>query len=291
MRKKKLLILGSTGMLGSSRYWFDERFLIQKHARTEREDIDFIADLECIDEVSSMINKASPDVIVNLAALTNVDACENAGIAYKANVLTAKNIADSVARFPGVKPFVVHLSTDHIYDGISASSESDLKIVNMYAFSKFSSELAFRNIDHTILRVNFFCKSQSQKKSFTDWLYQALAENSKITLFNDVHFNPLTDITLIKNLLNVCEKQVGGVFNLGASTSLSKASFAQLFASELGLSFNNPRICSMAESGFQCVERPKNMHMNVDLFERTFRVRLPALEDEIQMITKEYINE
>ena len=38
--------------------------------------------------------------------------------------------------------YLLHISTDHIYDGTGAAAEENIKLTNYYAFSKFAGELA-----------------------------------------------------------------------------------------------------------------------------------------------------
>ena len=55
-----------------------------------------------------------------------------------------------------------------------------------------------------VFRTNFFGKSISKNKSFTDWIFRSFKMKKKIYLFNDVYFNPLR----IETIVNVISKIV-----------------------------------------------------------------------------------
>lgn len=65
--------------------------------------------------VKSVISKIRPDVVVNAAAYTNVDACEtNEKKAFEVNAFGAKNLAIAAEEI-GAK--LVHISSDYVFSG------------------------------------------------------------------------------------------------------------------------------------------------------------------------------
>ena len=110
------------------------------------------------------------------------------------------------------------------YLGIE-SNEENIKIVNYYAFSKYSGELAASLVPSTIIRTNFFGKSLcSGRDSFSDWAYKSLLKGDDISVFDDVLFNPLSFGTLIQFIQLILSKPVVGTFNLGSKKDLQKGS-------------------------------------------------------------------
>lgn len=287
MKKEKVLLLGSTGMLGSQNYWNDYNYFeIIRHGRRNIESVDYVADLESLEETTMMLREVGPDVVINLSALANVDQCEELNAAFRANILTAYNLSRAI-QFSVKKPFLVHLSTDHVYDSPGFSSEDKICLVNQYASSKLAGELSFQFVEHCILRTNFFCKSTVTKPSITDWLYDALINKSKVNLFNDILFNPISSKNLIKNIFIVIASRQLGTFNLGSSSGMSKADFAFRFASSLGLSFNSPNIISVDEMIKVGAKRPKDMRMDTSKFEVGLGLKLQTLDSEIKEFVKE----
>ena len=99
-----------------------------------------------------------PDAILNLAALTNVDACESdPGRAYRANTLGPQSLA-LAARAAGA--VVLHVSTDYVFDGEKGAPYDELDAPNplsVYARSKLAGEELVRRLlpEHFIVRTGF----------------------------------------------------------------------------------------------------------------------------------------
>lgn len=107
---KKIFVTGCNGQLG--------RAINQVYAGDDVELINTdVAELDItkIDEVLACIEKHKPDVIINCAAHTNVNACESQwDLAYKINAIGPRNLSIAASR-TGAK--IIHVSTDYVFDG------------------------------------------------------------------------------------------------------------------------------------------------------------------------------
>jgi dTDP-4-dehydrorhamnose reductase len=105
----KILISGCDGQLGS-----DCGQVLRKDHEVVGVDLKDmnIADAAIVKEV---ICRVTPDIVVNCAAYTNVDACEkDRSLAWKVNVEGPKNLASTVEKYGGR---LIHISTDYVFDG------------------------------------------------------------------------------------------------------------------------------------------------------------------------------
>jgi dTDP-4-dehydrorhamnose reductase len=286
-----LLILGSNGLLGSSvspivSSASDSVFL---HSRLGDDGIS--GDLNSLNDVNKILSMSHPNIILNFAALADVDSCENTNAAYLSNVKVLENIVNSI-RENAPNCFLINISTDHVYDGSGYSKEEDVFLSNYYSFSKYTGELVVSQIDGCSIRTNFFGKSKvSNKYSFTDWLMKTLSDGDTVKVFKDVYFNPLSMTTLAKNIGKIASVSPSGVFNLGSRNGLSKAEFANIFAEEMCLPTANIETVKIDEVDFIKTRRPKDMRMNVEKIERVLGVDMPLLIDEIKLVAKEYRDE
>jgi dTDP-4-dehydrorhamnose reductase len=147
----KLLILGSNGQLGK------DMMSIASGAGFGLSGIDF-PDVDITDafSIDAIIASEKPDVIVNCAAYTAVDACEtHQHEAYAVNSQGVANIAVA-ARKSGAK--VIHFSTDYVFDGKSIVPYCETDPVNPqseYGKSKLEGERRLADIlpDHIVLRI------------------------------------------------------------------------------------------------------------------------------------------
>jgi dTDP-4-dehydrorhamnose reductase len=229
-----------------------------------------------------------PDVVLNLAALTDVDRCERMPQeAFTANVRSVENLVGSLAAMD--KPaFLVHISTDHVYDGPGHHREDDVTLVNYYAYSKYAGEIAARGISAAVLRTNFFGRSAAPTRaSFSDWIVNALRRGETINVFEDVFFNPLSMPGLGAIVSRVIDRRPAGVFNVGSRGAISKADFAFRVAEVLSLQTRTMQR-SMLRDATTLARRPLNMLMDSSCAESTLGLRMPEIRDEILSLRGQY---
>jgi len=286
MSMKKLLLIGSNGLLGSSLInILRQRYQVITVTKTSPNS-DYNFDMSSKHNSELLFNKVKPDFIVNLAALTNVDLCESdLNLAYLVNTRIAENI--SAYSNLQVNVFVVHLSTDHIYDGEN-SSEKDVVILNNYAMTKYCAEKSFQPENVAILRTNFFGKSLSQSsEGLCNSIYNTANNGGTLSLFNDVYFSPLSISTLCDVILTCLEKKIPGTFNVGSKYGMSKELFLKTFLDTSGVKLFKYQSISIDILKLE-TSRPKDMRMNVSLFENTYSYNLPNLITEIEKVANEF---
>lgn len=282
----RILVTGATGLLGMSLAPLLARrgHTVLRHGFRAGADVQ--ADLRERGATASMLDAAQPDVVINLAALTNVDTCEaDPHAAYQLNTASVENLAHWLRGRAG--KHLLHISTDMLYDGTGPQREDAIAVRNTYAFSKVAAEIAAGAVSSTVLRTNFFGRSLCPgRASFSDWLAGALRARTPITVFEDVLFSPLSINTLCDMIARVAERRPAGVFNLGSREGMSKADFAFALADALGL---DSGAMTRGRSGAALkAYRPKDMRMDSGLFEQTMGLQLPALIDEIHSLRSDY---
>lgn len=113
---KKILITGCNGQLGRAinSVYMDEQVEFINTDVTEGEGI-VALDITNVDAVLKLVRESKPDVIINCAAHTNVDKCEEQwDLAYKINAIGPRNLAIA-AKEIGAK--LIHVSTDYVFAG------------------------------------------------------------------------------------------------------------------------------------------------------------------------------
>ena len=250
---------------------------------------DFPVDLINVNDARALVAEVSPDVVVNLVGLTNVEGCEESlHRAYLINTKTAENIVDAM-RNQKADSYLIHISTDHIYDGAGCHAEENVTITNNYAITKYAAEVAALRVRSAVLRTNFIGKSLLKgRQSLTDWVYQSIKRGDSIEVLMDVFFSPLS-MACVSEMVNlVVQKEPVGVFNLGAREGMSKADLNFAFAEAVGLSNKSMTRINSSEARFLRAYRPKDMRMNSSKFESVLGVKLPTLQEEINRVAREY---
>lgn len=285
----KVLVTGGTGLLGSA---LVPLLQIRGHQVTllgNTQITQINADLTSYEQTAKALDKAMPEVIINLVALTNVNRCEsNPQEAYLLNIKSVQNLCTWMQST--VRPcHLIHISTDQVYDGIGPHTEVEITIRNHYAMSKLAGEFSAGTVNSTILRTNFVGRSlRDGRTSFTDWLYDALRRGISINVFEDILFSPLAIGTLCNCIERSILEQPSGVFNVGSRDGMSKADFAFEFAHAVGLPTNSLVRSRAAEIYALTAPRPKDMRMQCDKFERRMGLKLPSLINEVQYLSKDY---
>ncbi len=275
----KILITGATGMLGSSliKHLLSVEFDIVTHGMKSSADVQ--ADLRDANAAYKILSEVKPDAIVHLVGCTNVDLCEkNQQLAWDLNVRCLRTIAN----MKNDQTRLIHISTDHVYDGPGYNSENRINLKNVYAVTKRASELIAESVGGTILRTNFFGRSLCPtRKSISDWAITVLGNETPVTLFTDVMFSPLSMSTLsncIKMILN--QDHIADTFNVGSRNGMSKRNFVHTIAKRFNLSTKATTDVSVDAVDMK-VRRPNGMMMDSSKFEMIYSVTLPTLEQEI----------
>jgi dTDP-4-dehydrorhamnose reductase len=287
---KKVLILGAYGYLGTalSHYLISQDLNVWRQGRGEGSQVRL--DIFDLDELRIFLKKNRVDCIVNLIAITDVECCEsNYDLAMKVNALSVSGIMQVIDSFPEeIKPHLIHISTDQVYSGPGPHVEHKVGPINVYGATKLAGEGYAISPRSTILRVNFIGKSQIEsRKSLSDWLVESARQRKSIVVYEDVVFSPLHIKTLCHILFLVIQRQIFGIFNLGSSSSIDKATFAFKLTSLAGLS-SELFIKGKLEGGSKTMPRPLDMSLNVSKIEKELELKLPTIDVEVDKNAKEY---
>lgn len=286
----KCLVTGAYGFLGESLCCALERSGHQVFRVARREGAQICADAGNQEQLADVFKTTTPDVVINLVAMTNVDDCErNPDEAFKANAGVVRSICGAIRQTEHAH--LVHVSTDQVYNGTGPHIESAAAWpTNVYAITKYSGELIAQQVGATILRTNFVGHSKAKNRtSFSDWLIDAFQTQREITLFDDVFFSPLGVETLCRAIERTATQRIAGTFNAGARGGMSKAEFGLTLARSLGYATNSIAIGSV-KTAKMAARRPSDMKMDSSLFESTFSFQMPTVENEIERIAASHLS-
>lgn len=285
--KKNILLIGGTGLLGLNWINYDSKFFqytlgINKQNLKKKGVKEIKINFSDINSIYKNLKSTMPDVVVNLAAITDVDYCENnPDVTMAVNANLAKKIS-KVAELLGIKN--VFFSTDQLFDGKNGNATENTKKnpINIYGKSKDIGEelVLLESPKSLIIRTNFFGFGTNRRISFSDWIINSLIKSKEIFLFTDIIFSPI----YIKNLIRITEqlilKDQSGIFNIASDGCVSKYDFGLYLANKFNLD-TKLIIKSLYSEKMSNVLRPLNMSLNNNKVSKIIDFQIGNYKDQI----------
>ncbi|MDD7792743.1 dTDP-4-dehydrorhamnose reductase [Clostridium sp. 'White wine YQ'] len=230
----KILVTGSKGQLGK------QIINILKNKRseigaisTEYDNLEIIqVDVEELDitdfiSVKEYFGKVMPDVVINCAAYTNVDACESKeDLAFKINALGPRNLAIASNKF-GAK--LVHVSTDYVFNGEGTSPFKEYDMpnpVSVYGKTKLAGENFVREFADKYFIVRTAWLYGYEGNNFVYTIMKVGKEKGKLTVVNDQRGNPTNAEDLAHHLLKIAVTEEYGTYHCTGTGECSWYDFA-----------------------------------------------------------------
>ena len=245
---RKIAITGSNGLLGQTLVnlllkesdQYEMHGLSRGENRSGRNDFSYYSvDITDYDELNSCLEKIQPDVIVNTAAMTHVDVCEDDK--EGCDLLNVEAVKYLVKISEKLKAHLIHISTDFIFDGKKGCyKETDVpNPLSYYGLSKLKSEqiLTSSEIDYTILRTILVYGQVNNlgRNNIVLWVKEMLEKGKEITIVDDQFRMP----TYVEDLAMACKISIDGkakgIFNISSNQLLSVYEIAQQVAEVFGL--------------------------------------------------------
>ena len=231
---KKVLLTGANGLLGQKLVY----------ALKSRNDIELLAtgigqnrlidqlnysfqplDITNKSEVNQTVEKFSPHVIINCAAMTNVDACElNQKKCWDINVNGVKYLTNAISKLGS---HFIHLSTDFVFDGEDGPyDENDTpNPLHYYAKSKLESEKIVKencsnwSIARTI--IIYGITDNMSRSNLVLWAKGEIEKGNSINVVNDQYRSPTLAEDLATGCISIMDKNACGLFHLSGPTTYS----------------------------------------------------------------------
>ena len=282
---KKILITGSTGQLGNSLgKVFKSRYDLVSTSRTKPNlNTNYFLDITNSLLVKDMVSAISPDIIINLAALTNVDLCEsNPDLAHAINFQGVKNLVN-VFKGP-----IIHLSSDYVFDGkLGQYKENDItNPINVYGVTKYKAEkiLLEKSKESLVIRTNVLYDYQSKaKSSFLNWVVDALKRGEKIKVVDDQFNNPTWTDSISVVIDRAIKADLNGLIHWGDLDWISRYDFANKIADKFNLQSNLIEPIKTEELN-QVAPRPLNGGLDTTLAQDLLHLEPPQIDDCLNQI-------
>ena len=236
----KIFVTGCNGQLGRAvnlQYQNDTNVTF---VNTDVADLDITK----VDDVMKAVKAEKPDVIVNCAAHTAVDACEtDLDNAYRINAIGPRNLS-LAANEVGAK--LVHISTDYVFDGKGTRPYTEFDQVGpqgAYGKTKLAGEefvKAFAN-KYFIIRTAWL---YGDGKNFVKTMLRLSETNDAVSVVNDQLGSPTSTKELAGAIAHLIPTDNYGLFHGTCEGVCSWADFTEEIFRLKGLSTKVNRITS-----------------------------------------------
>jgi len=304
----RLLVIGGSGLLGFKVAQLAmeefEIFATYNFRPVELDGCDsFKLDKTDRNGTLALLKKIRPDVVIDTAALHNVDYCEtHQEEAWKVNVDGTRNVADACR---DVKAKMVFISTDYVFDGKKGIyKEGDTPHpLHYYAKTKVEGENVVKSagINYAIARPSVIygwnpselagLRSSSGKSvNFVIWVIDKLKRKEEISIVTDQYSSPTLADNLAEVLLVLSKSEKQGIYHTAGKTCLSRFNFAKKIAEVFDL--DGKLVKPVTSDKFkQIAERPKRCCLNVSKAEKELDVRFLSVEEGLTLMKEQWETE
>ncbi|MBX7095423.1 MAG: SDR family oxidoreductase [Flavobacteriales bacterium] len=244
--------------------------------------------------VQQLFSDFLPDVVINTAAMTNVDACEtDRENCWNINVNAVQNqvsvLEELSNNHTGYQPHFIHLSTDFVFDGESGPYKEDDPVnpLSYYALSKAESEklVMQSKLNWSIARtiIVYGIADEMSRTNIVLWAKGALEKGQPLTIVDDQFRMPTLAEDLAAGCILIAKKKKTGIYHLSGKDFMNIVELVQRVARFFGL---NPDLVQPIKSNTlnQAAKRPPKTGFILDKSIRELGYRPHSFEEGLQIL-------
>ena len=225
---KKILVTGCNGQLGRAiQKEYDGEAVEFINTDVMDSETSIALDITNLEAVLQLTEEKKPDVIINCAAHTAVDACEQQwDSAYRINALGARNLSIAAAK---VDAKLIHISTDYVFSGDGSRPYQEFDEVgprSAYGKTKLEGERFVQQFagKYFILRTAWL---YGEGKNFVKTMLRLSESHDEVTVVDDQLGSPTSAAELAKAIHSLEPTENYGLFHATCEGSCSWAEFAE----------------------------------------------------------------
>ena len=285
----KILITGSNGQLGKDITQQLKKLKYDVYGKDSKQ-----LDITNSKSVSDAIKKIKPKVIINCAAFTNVEDAETeTESCSQVNIKGPKNLAIASKKN---NSFLIHFSTDYVFDGKKNSPyfENDQpNPINFYGKSKLLGE---REIIKTLKEFLIIRTSWVFGKYGNNFpkIMLSKSENKDLKIVSDQCGMPTSTSSITNAVIKICKKVENGhdinfgIYHYSNYPRVTWYEFAkEVFKQAIDQKkiFKIPKLIKVTSSDFITIAaRPKNSELSTDKIEKEFNLTKSFWKNDIKDI-------
>jgi len=207
----RVLVTGANGMLGS-----DLCPVLREHHEVLATDIEEM-DVRCYESVMRITLGFRPEVVIHLAALTDVDYCEQKPAeAFRTNTIGTQNVALACQE---VDATLVYLSTISVFDGCKPTPYTEFDMPNpqsYYSRAKYEGERIVQSLlhRHYIVRAGWMFGGGPEDKKFVAKIIDLACSRPELKVVDDKFGSPTYTLDISRGIARLIETGLYGVYHM-----------------------------------------------------------------------------
>jgi len=231
---KRVLILGSTGMLGHMLFFYlkqNKKFKIYDVSfRKKLNPKSMICDIHNISDLERILKVVKPEIIINSIGILPQDPKFNSINSIFINSLFPQRLKEISKEFNSK---IIQISTDCVFDGQRGKySENDIpNETKTYGLTKILGEI--KGTQHLTIRTSIIGPElKKEGKGLLHWIFN---ENGKIKGYNNAIWGGITTLELSKVIEYCINHNISGLYHITNGESISKYDLLNLIKREFKL--------------------------------------------------------
>jgi dTDP-4-dehydrorhamnose reductase len=254
--------------------------------------------------IRHLVQQTRPDIIVNPAAYTAVDKAESErDLAFAVNAVAPGIFGEEAAKLGA---FVVHYSTDYVFDGTKAGAYSEMDPTSpqsVYGQSKCTGEIALQqaNPHHLTLRTSWVVGAHGG--NFAKTMLKLAADRESLNVVADQWGAPTSAALLADLTAHLIRQQLRGgpenfpygTYHVVAGGETNWCDYARFVigeASKAGkpMKVQTQDIRAITTSDYPTpAKRPANSRLDTSKFRKTFGLELPHWQHGLKHILQQIL--
>ncbi len=209
---------------------------------------------------ADLIRNYKPDVLVHVAAIGNVDQCEEQpDLCYKVNVVASRELMTNAYR---VGSAIYYLSTDYVFDGERGLyEEGDVpRPVNYYGLTKLLAEEVARALGGAVIRVAWIYGTGPGRPNFGKTVVDKLRRGEEVRAIIDQWSSPTLNTLIGEAFMKLIEMRFVGTLHV-VGPRMSRYEFAKAIARYFGFNEDLVKPIRLADVNYRA-RRPRDSSLS-----------------------------
>ena len=227
MEKKRVLIIGATGMLGHMVYRYLETLnkyeLFNSVYRKPLNEKSFICNVKDQGAVENLFQSAKPDIVINCVGALVQESTENPSSAIYLNALFPNILKDFCNKYNAK---LIHVSTDCVFSGKKGNyEEEDFRDADdVYGRSKALGEIT--EYPHCTLRTSIIGPELKDGTGLYNWF---MKQKGEVKGYTNAYWGGVTTYELAKAIDKAISNDLKGLYHVTNGEKISKYELLKLF--------------------------------------------------------------